>query len=257
MSQFAEPAVLASDELAVPFVSEGGNSKSLHFSHDQTQSSMSTSHPDELALDYTKTMMGFLLLNRHPHHIGMIGLGGGSLAKFCMHNLPQTRMTVAEINPHVIALRDEFLVPQDSERFKVIQGCGADFIADAEDESFDVLLVDGFDQKGLPTQLGSQAFYENCRAALTDHGVIVLNMHALDPSYELLLDRIARSFDGNLAEVRVKQDGNTIVFASKNMPITAHGLRGIMPSDEVPGGGLKALKNVFQQVAWQWQNPKN
>lgn len=257
MSKLAEPAALTRTELAVPFVSEGLNSKSLHFSHDQTQSSMSTSHPDELALDYTRTMMGFLLLNRHPRHIAMIGLGGGSLAKFCLRNLPQARMTVVEINPHVIALRDEFLVPRDSERFTVIQGCGADFIEDAEAESFDVLLVDGYDPQGLPTQLGSQAFYENCRAALTDQGVIVLNLHALDPSYELLLDRIARSFDGNLAEVRVKKDGNTIVFAGKNIAITAHGLRGIMPTDEMPDGGLKALKTVFQQVAWQWQNPRN
>ena len=243
-------------ELAVPFISEGANSKSLHFSTDQMQSSMCTSRPDELALDYTRTMMGFLLLKRHPRHIAMIGLGGGSLAKFCYRHLPQTKMTVVEINPHVIALRDEFLVPPDGERFQVVQACGADFVQDA-DAAFDVLLVDGFDQSGLPTQLGSQGFYTNCYQALTDPGVLVINLHALDPSYELLLDRIARSFDGNLAEVKVKKDGNTIVFAGKNMPISPHGLRALLSGDSAAGDSLKSLKTVFQQIAWAWQNQQN
>jgi len=108
---------------------------------------MCTSRPDELELDYTKIMMGFLLLNHRPRHIAMIGLGGGSLAKFCYRNLPDTRITVLEINPHVIALRQEFLVPDDNERFQVIEADGADFVRDADPE-FDVLLVDGYDPQG-------------------------------------------------------------------------------------------------------------
>src|SRR5450830_215025 len=203
MMQTDAPAKTVNPEFAIPFISEGINSKSLHFEKNQMQSSMCTSRPDELALDYTKTMMGFLLLNRHPKHLGMIGLGGGSLAKFCYRHLPDTRLTVVEINPHVIALRNDFLVPEDDERFEVIEACGADFMGQTELE-FDVLLVDGFDLGGMPTQLGSLGFYENCRQALGDQGVLVLNLHALDPSYELLLDRIARAFDGNLAEVCVK-----------------------------------------------------
>lgn len=253
MTSTSESGKPTNPDLAVPFISEGLNSKSLHFSTDQMQSSMCTSRPNELALDYTKTMMGFLLLNRHPRHIAMIGLGGGSLAKFCHRHLPDTKMTVVEINPHVIALRDEFLVPQDGERFQVIEACGADFVRDA-DAAFDVLLVDGYDQRGLPTQLGSQSFYANCYQALTDQGVLVLNLHALDPSYELLLDRIARSFDGNLAEVTVRKDCNTIVFAGKNMPISTQGLRPLLSGDSAAGDSLKSLKTVFQQIAWAWQN---
>ena len=35
----------------------------------------------------------------------MIGLGGGSLVRFCHRHLPHSRMTVVEINPAVVALR--------------------------------------------------------------------------------------------------------------------------------------------------------
>ena len=48
----------------------------------------------------------------------MIGLGGGSLAKFCHHYLPETRITVVEINPHVIAMRRHFQVPDDDAHWR-------------------------------------------------------------------------------------------------------------------------------------------
>ncbi len=56
--------------------------------------------------------MGFLLFNPRPQHIGMIGLGGGSIQKYCHRYLPHTEISVAEINPDVITLRDCFRVPK-------------------------------------------------------------------------------------------------------------------------------------------------
>ena len=209
----------------VPFISEENNSKSLHFSKDQMQSKMRNNQPDTLELDYTRTMMGFLRIKRRPRHIAMIGLGGGSLAKYCYRKLPETRITVAEINPHVIALRQEFLVPDDNERFKVIEADGADFVRDAAPE-FDVLLVDGYDLAGQPPQLGSQYFYDNCHAMLMDSGVMAVNLYGFHPLYGVLMDRINRTFDSNTAEVAANKDGNVIVFAGKNIPVSEHTLRG-------------------------------
>jgi spermidine synthase len=86
---------------------------------------MQFQNPHALALEYTRTMMGFLLFNPEPQNIAMLGLGGGSLAKFCYRYLPQSRIQVVEINPQVIALRDEFHVPPDDKRFGVVRGDGA------------------------------------------------------------------------------------------------------------------------------------
>ncbi len=44
---------------------------------------MSKNDPDKLELGYTRIMTRFLLLNSTPESIAMIGLGGGSLAKYC------------------------------------------------------------------------------------------------------------------------------------------------------------------------------
>src|SRR3954464_14339675 len=106
------PARFSNLNFDAPFVAQDGNSRSLHFTRGETQSSMRLDRPDELRIDYTRTMMGFLLLNPRPRAITMVGLGGGSLVKFCRRYLPQTKMTVVENNPGVIALRKEFGIPE-------------------------------------------------------------------------------------------------------------------------------------------------
>ena len=148
-----------------PFVLESGTKKSLHFSMGETQSRMDVLHPECLDVGYTRTMMGFLLFHPEPRDIAMIGLGGGSLAKFCHRHLPRTRIHVVEINPHVIALRDEFEVPAESNRFTVSRGDGAEFVR-APPHPFDVLLVDGYDRGSIRAGISVIAFVERPRAAL-------------------------------------------------------------------------------------------
>src|SRR5438045_2644595 len=76
---------------AEPFTYEEGGSLSVHFGATGTvQSQMLVDAPDLLVLDYTRTIMGFLLFLAQPEHIGMIGLGGGSIQKYCYRYLPQT-----------------------------------------------------------------------------------------------------------------------------------------------------------------------
>jgi spermidine synthase len=111
-----------------PFVYESLHSKALHFTICEVQSSMRLQDPYALDLEYTRMMMGFLLFMAEPQNITMIGLGGGSLAKFCYRYLPQTRILVVEINPHVIALRDAFHIPSDDDRFSVARADGAQYV---------------------------------------------------------------------------------------------------------------------------------
>ena len=196
-----------------PFVYESLSSKALHFSISETQSRMRLDDPHALDLEYTRTMMAFLLFNPEPKNIAMIGLGGGSLAKFCHRYLPNSLIQVVEINPHVIALRDAFQVPPDDARFCVIRGDGASFVRNMP-ARVDVLLVDGFDSDGLPARLASQRFYDDCRDALQPGGIMVANLHYGHRHYEVYLDRIRRSFPNE--SVLVIDDGemsNSIVFA--------------------------------------------
>lgn len=197
-----------------PFIYATTTSRSLMFSRNEIQSRMWTRNPYALNLEYTRLMMGFLLLNPEPRRIAMVGLGGGSLAKFCYHYLPSSRIDVFEINPHVIAMRDSFLVPDDDARFAVLLGDGADLIQRYRDE-YDAVLVDGYDVNGLPEQLTTPAFYEGCLRALAPDGLMVCNFHASNANYLRCLGRIKQRFAGSAVEVSDTSQAHRIVFACK------------------------------------------
>ena len=203
-----------------PFVHETPKSKSLHFSIAEIQSCMDLAQPDALDLAYTRTMMGFLLFHAQPLRIGMIGLGGGSLAKACYRHLPQADITVLEINPHVIALRHEFAVPRDDARFRVIRADGARYVRGHE-AAFDVLLVDGYDSDGLPGELSSKRFYDDVFDCLRPGGVMAANIHLGNEAFALLVARIGRSFGGQALTVKDRECGNAVVFARRDRPLGA------------------------------------
>jgi spermidine synthase len=66
---------------AIEVVEERGM-RVLHLGSHAIQSAMRVTRPWDLELAYTRAMMGFLMFNDTPQDVLMIGLGGGSLAKF-------------------------------------------------------------------------------------------------------------------------------------------------------------------------------
>ena len=64
-------------KLDLPFVVHDRGTRSLHFTYGELQSRMRDDRPEALEVDYTRTMMGFLLLQPDPRRIAMIGLLGG------------------------------------------------------------------------------------------------------------------------------------------------------------------------------------
>ena len=231
-----------------PFVFEGRGAKALHFSINEVQSRMRVDDPDGLDLAYTRTMMGVLLFMPEPQRIAMIGLGGGSLAKFCHRQLPGAHLTVAEINPHVIALRDDFGVPPDSDRFAVLLADGARYVRGLLPAP-DLLLVDGFDYHGLPDCLGSQRFYDDCHASLADGGWLVQNLHLRDRRYQVLLDRLRRSFDDAVLVVDDADGCNSIAFANKGATLRQYKPGIVRPPPGLDPAAAQLLLAAFSAVA--------
>lgn len=230
-----------------PFVREDQGTRSLHFNLGALQSMMSCQRPFDLEVPYTKTMMGFLLAKPTPVHILMIGLGGGSLAKFCYRHLPHARITVVEINPHVIALRREFHIPDNDDRLHIVCADGREFVRNAR-AGFDVVLVDGFDDLGLSTQLCTRTFYEDCSRIMTTAAVLVVNFDKANPAHPLFVDRINQTFNGNSVEIDVIEKDNCIVFAGQGIPISARGMSLSWTLGHHAADAQAQLKTEFQRI---------
>jgi spermidine synthase len=197
------------DARLVPVVSREGNVVALHFGSEYIQSQMVIGDPDFLALAYTRAMMAFEVFLPGPREITVIGLGGGSIAKWCHRHHPQARLTVVEINPHVIAVGDAFAIPPLSPRFRIFCEDGAKFVADPPVRS-DVLLVDCCTTDRLPPELCSKTFFDNCRNALTESGLMVVNL--CWGKHAAIIARIRKSFGGQIL-LSSDKDGNTVVYA--------------------------------------------
>lgn len=194
------------------------NSQTISLSFESTliQSCMRLDAPSELVLDYTRTMMGFVLFNPRPTAVLMIGLGGGSMLKYMHAHLPDADLTTIEISQAVIDMRHEFLIPPDDARHRIVCADGAAFVRKPP-RAYDLILVDGFDGQGLPEALCSRSFYKHCREALTPDGLLVANVQADTTQTREILQRLGKAFSSAMIAVESDEGGNEIALAANSM----------------------------------------
>ena len=124
---------------------------------------------------------------------------------------------MVEISEDVIALRDEFCVPPDDERFRVIHDDGARYI-ERLDERMDVLLIDAFDADGIALSLAKSDFYSCAARQLSEKGVLVMNFWGPCERYIDNLAQARAAFGDSLLLVPVSGDVNVLLFAFKQTP---------------------------------------
>lgn len=196
-------------------ISEKKGIRYLHLGGAAVQSAMRIKEPYALELEYTRAMMAFLLFNPAPANAALIGLGGASIAKYIHRNLPETRLTAVEINPDVVSsARSYFLLPEDDARLQVITGDGAAYVR-AQDQSLDVLLVDGYDAFRIVEALASPDFYDACLRALAPGGVAVFNLWGSDRFFDIYHDRVAKAFSDHTLMLPAEKKGNIQLLAFK------------------------------------------
>ena len=200
------------------YISEKSGVRTLHIGSDTIQSAMRIASPNDLEIAYTRSMMAFLLFNPDPRRILMIGLGGGSLAKFIYHQLPHARTVAVEVNPRVVTVARQFFhVPRDDERLRVEIDDGSEYLRSYK-HSADVILVDGYDAQSQVAAVATSPFYRDCARVLGDDGILVVNLWGGDRDFTTCVDRIARAFDGLVACLPAGKPGNVVALAFKRSP---------------------------------------
>ena len=208
-------AALLSGEYEKPFLIEHDDLLTLYFNLGLVQSTMRISQPDTLDLTYTQKMTAFMLFYPRPKGLLLLGLGGGSLAKFCYRHLPRADITAVEINPHVIAFREAFRIPSDDDRFRILCADAANYIT-THTARTDIILVDAFDGIGIAPELDNKDFYNEAYRCLSASGILVMNLAGEKSGFDDPLARMAEVFDDRVLTIKVRDGGNQIAFAFKN-----------------------------------------
>lgn len=192
--------------------------RQLHVGGTAIQSAMLIEDPHGLALAYTRSMMAALLFQPEPRDVVMIGLGGGSMAKWVYKRLPRTRTVAVEVDFRVVsAAHRMFHLPLGRKRLRVIVGDGAEYVAQ-HPRSADIIFLDAFVNHRQAPSIRTAEFYASARQALRRDGILAINFMSDDTGLRAYLGRLAQAFEGRLACLRAVGEDNVIVFAFADDP---------------------------------------
>lgn len=200
-------------------VSEEAGVRFLHFGSEWVQGAMRIARPFALELEYTREMMLPLLFAPHdawPARVLVIGLGAASVTKFLHRYCPQSDITVVEIDPRMQAVAAmHFRLPREDERLRIIVDDGAKFIAQT-DQSWDFILVDGYDHRARANALDTARFHLDCREHLAVDGRVCLNLFGRTRGFRASAQRILDAYEGRAMVLPSLDEGNAICVAVGN-----------------------------------------
>ena len=118
-----------------------------------------------------------LIAHPAPKRVLIIGGGDGGTLREVVRHEGVEEVVMVEIDEIVVELCREHLprcaAALDHERATVIIGDGLDYVAEAPDESFDVVLIDSTDPVDAAVDLFTPQFYGECHRILKRGGVLV------------------------------------------------------------------------------------
>ncbi len=146
----------------------------------------------------------------------ILGMGTGTYATQCRNYFGDMEIEGVEIDAKITALaREHFELPED---VPVTTYDGRAYL-NAIDDTYDVIMVDAYQDITIPFQMSSVEFFTLVKERLSENGVMVVNMNMRGSGEgsinEHLADTISSVF-GEVYTVDVKGSTNRELFASDN-----------------------------------------
>lgn len=196
-------------------ISEQNGMRYLHFGTEWVQGGMRVARPYALEISYLRDMMAWLLFLDAPANILQLGLGAGSLAKFCHRYCAESAIEVAELDPAVIdAARQWFRLPPDDQRLQVHCADAHTWLRNPRSKGRNgVIQIDLYDRNARGPVLDSLRFYRDARRALAQAGVVCVNLFGEADSYSRNYANLFTAFSGRLLSLPPVTEGNVVVLA--------------------------------------------
>ena len=163
-----------------------------------------------------------MMRGRPDQHVGVVGLGTGSLAAYAGAN---RRFSFFEIDPQMVEIAYAF--------FTYLRRCGSNCtvtiadgrlaIAQAPDGEFDLLIIDGFNSDSIPPHLISLEAVKTYISKLKPHGAVLFHVTNRYLDIETLVSTVlkavglpalgGRDFDDSIPE----KSGSSYVISARRL----------------------------------------
>jgi spermidine synthase len=115
-------------------------------------------------------------MHQDPRRILVIGGGDGGTIREVFKYPTVEKVVMVEIDQEVVKASQQFFPTLSKEfqnpKLELIFGDGIKYVAEAAQQSFDVVLVDGADPTGPAEGLFSEHFFQSCKRALRPGGLV-------------------------------------------------------------------------------------
>lgn len=203
------------DEHGTIYVYETRTSRILSFDRKIYQSSMKLNKINGLDLDYTQAMMTGLFFIPTIKTATIMGLGAGSMVKNLLRNFPKVNVHAIEYREAVVKAAKEYFHLPDSDRLTLHIDDAASYMKNNQMKS-NIIFSDLYNSEGMEPKQVQSSYLRDCKNALNENGVLVLNIwHTAPALREELNELLSLEFENRLLRFEI-ESGNTIVLAFKN-----------------------------------------
>jgi spermidine synthase len=145
---------------------------------------LSLKDPGRLELAYVRAMLSPLLFIDDPQRVLLVGLGGGSLARFLLEQFPDCRVEAVERRAGVVEIAHAYFGLPRVERLTahVADACQLlETLSRQAPQAFDLILVDAYDHRGMDASVNAPDFFRSCAGLLHRQGTLSMNLWGTHP----------------------------------------------------------------------------
>ncbi len=156
-------------------------------SQETEEARMNVEFPDRLAADYLNRMLAAAAWwevqnqesdsQRLAPRILVVGLGSGLFSRRLARLYPEATVISIEIEPAVATAAQDWFFYQESELVRTVIADGRDYLKSSQDHSWDMIFLDAFDGRSVPSHLRTVEFFHELSACLAPGGLVVANVH--------------------------------------------------------------------------------
>jgi len=215
-----------------------GDRRSLWFDDVVLQSEIDLNDPAVLPNPVNRAMLAHLIFGQQPRQVLLAGCGGGAIARWFHARSPHTKGDAVELSAEVAHVAHEyFQFPDEHSLWRLRQNDVREFIRD-QSGRYDFILVDLEEQQYSPQWVSGIEFLEYCYRALSDTGVLTINLIPDGPNhYAKALGNIRQVFQRRTISLPNEDHDNQLVIAFREPP------------------SLSDIENQIRKAAARWGLP--
>jgi len=197
------------------YVYQTRTSRILSFDGKIYQRCMKLNNINRLHFSYTQAMMAGLFFIPTVKTATVMGLGAGSITKNLLNSFSELNVHAIEYREAVAKIAKEYFYLPDTDRLFLYIDNAVNYMKNSNLKS-DIIFSDLYNSEGMEPKQVQASYLRDCKNALNNQGVLVLNIcHTALKLREGLDKLLAIEFKNRLLSFEV-EGGNTIVLAFKD-----------------------------------------